>query len=420
MRNAFVVFALCLLTQQFAIGQVGPTEITNSDIITMTKAGIGEQTIILAIQRGHVMFDTSPQALVSLKSGGVSDQVLNAMLASDSRKSQIGSDQQPTKTKSNLIGVSSGSSDVDRVVSFRRGCESGDMDACANLGFYYGMGWGVSKDSSEAAAFFKKACDGGSSNGCHFQKANTSSTLSGSSQTENPNENGGPAKPSDAERAATFKRGCDSGGLDACVNLAIDYRMGWGVSKDLSQAAALLKKACDGGNTNGCHFQEAAKSSTLQHKQSDIQAQNRSQGLTLRVRVLQEQSVPYTQESGGGISTRCNIVGTSNTSAYANTLGNSTFGNATTSSNQHMSCNTYDTTIRWPHVLNVMFAEASDGNSYMFACDRAWRWSKCVPLRAGQVFNARFTDKGLEVEAFSTKGKEETPTYHVLQSKSLR
>jgi hypothetical protein len=140
------------------------------------------------------------------------------------------------------------------------------------------------------------------------------------------------------------------------------------------------------------------------------------EGLTLKV--LQAQSVPYIQQSGGGISTSCNIVGSANTSAYANSVGNSTFGNATTNSNQHMSCNSYDTTVRWPHVLNVMFAEASNGNSYMFACDRAWRWSKCVPLQAGQVFNARFTEKGLEVEAFNTKGKEENPTYHVLQSKS--
>jgi hypothetical protein len=39
--------------------------------------------------------------------------------------------------------------------------------------------------------------------------------------------------------------------------------------------------------------------------------QTASQGLTLKV--LQEQSVPYTQESGGGVSTSCNIVGTANT-----------------------------------------------------------------------------------------------------------
>jgi hypothetical protein len=141
-----------------------------------------------------------------------------------------------------------------------------------------------------------------------------------------------------------------------------------------------------------------------------------SQGLTLKV--LQEQSVPYTQESRGGISTSCNIVGTANTSANVNTYGNSAYGNATTNSNQHMSCNSYDTTIRWPHVLNVMFAQGSNGNSYIIACDRAWRWSKCVPLRAGDVFNARFTEKGIEVEATNTKGKVENPTYQVLQSKS--
>jgi hypothetical protein len=138
------------------------------------------------------------------------------------------------------------------------------------------------------------------------------------------------------------------------------------------------------------------------------------------LKILQEQSVPYTQESGGGISTSCNIVGTANTSAYVNAYGSSAYGNATTNSNQRMSCNSYDTTIRWPHVLNVMFAQASDGNSYIIACDRAWRWSKCVPLRAGDAFKAHFTEKGIEVEAINTKGKEENPTYHILQSKSWR
>ena len=85
-----------------------------------------------------------------------------------------------------------------------------------------------------------------------------------------------------------------------------------------------------------------------------------------------------------------------------------------------MTCNSYDTTIRWPHVLNVMFAQASDGNSYIIACDRAWRWSKCVPLRAGDVFKAHFTDKGIEVEAISVKINDESPTYHILQSRASR
>jgi len=102
------------------------------------------------------------------------------------------------------------------------------------------------------------------------------------------------------------------------------------------------------------------------------------------------------------------------------TAGNSTFGNATTNLGLTMNCNSYDTTIRWPHVLNAMLVEASDGNAYIIACDRAWRWSKCVPLRAGEVFNAQHTSKGMAVQAFNTKGQESEPTYTILQSKSLR
>jgi hypothetical protein len=140
----------------------------------------------------------------------------------------------------------------------------------------------------------------------------------------------------------------------------------------------------------------------------------------LTIRVLEGQSVPYVQKIGGGPSTSCTISGGSTTAYSANTIGNYTYGNANTSTGLHMTCNTYDTTMNWPHVLNVMLVEASDGNAYMIACDRAWAWSKCVPLRAGDTFNARQTSKGLAVQALNAKGKESEPTYAILQSKTLR
>ena len=139
----------------------------------------------------------------------------------------------------------------------------------------------------------------------------------------------------------------------------------------------------------------------------------------LRLRVLQEQSVPYVQQAGGGVSTTCTISGTANTSMNATTTGNTTFGNAATTSGAQMNCNSYDRTMRWPHVLNAMLVEASDGNAYIIACDRAWRWSKCVPLRAGDSYNARLGPKGMVVQTFNTKGNESEPTYTVLQSKAL-
>ena len=49
-----------------------------------------------------------------------------------------------------------------------------------------------------------------------------------------------------------------------------------------------------------------------------------------------------------------------------------------------------------------------------------YTYGKCVPLRAGDTFNARQTSKGLAVQAFNSKGKESEPTYTILQSKVLR
>jgi hypothetical protein len=141
---------------------------------------------------------------------------------------------------------------------------------------------------------------------------------------------------------------------------------------------------------------------------------------SVTIRVLQSESVPYTQQYGSGISTNCSITGTANTTGMENTFGNTTYGNATTNSNLRMNCASYNNTYGWPHMLNVMFVEASDGNAYIIACDKAWRWSKCGPLNAGQTFNARFTPKGIEVEAVTVKGKAIRPVYGVLQSRAMQ
>lgn len=65
--------------------------------------------------------------------------------------------------------------------------------------------------------------------------------------------------------------------------------------------------------------------------------------------------------------------------------------------------------MNWPHVLNVMLVEASDGNAYIIACDRAWAWSKCVPLRAGDTFNARRTSKGWPWSPLTKREKGQNP-----------
>jgi hypothetical protein len=55
--------------------------LTNDDIINMTKQGFGPPLIIKLIQTSDTNFDVSPQALIDLKSAGVSESVMEAMLS---------------------------------------------------------------------------------------------------------------------------------------------------------------------------------------------------------------------------------------------------------------------------------------------------------------------------------------------------
>jgi hypothetical protein len=406
MTIKLAALALCLLASHLAMGQAAPAEITNSDVVSMTKAGIGEHTIILAIQRGPVKFDTSPQALIALKKAGVSDQVLNAILSSPSAtRSETKSSQsqpvsqgaQPSSEENARQPVQAGGSrDVcapqpgESVVasSVRTACcENGFQSSCSNLAHFYETGTqGLPRDLSIANDLKKRACQSGVEPGdCSVKISDPTERMA-------------------FERAiALTDPTAEAATLEAFLQLYPHSA----ASAAVYQMLAEIKRETA---TNKSPPQ-AVSPVTIQRA-----PQTAAQGLTLRI--LQSQSVPYIQESGGGISTSCSIVGTVNTSAYVNAYGNSAYGNATTNSNQHMSCNSYDTTMRWPHVLNVMFAEGSDGNSYIIACDAAWRWSKCNPLRAGDTFNARFTPKGIEVQATNAKGKEENPTYRVLQSRS--
>jgi hypothetical protein len=483
----------------------------------MTKAGIGEQTIILTIQRGPVKIDTSPQSLIALKQAGVSDQVLNAILTATAKDAGITtageSNSAPNVGVQTQIGIKA-PAEFNAYQSFSK---QSDPRAKAIAGEQFLMQYPQSavrgavldalidtyqqqqnpEQSLNAATrllqidpnqmkalfvsvFIKKkqcaesvdstgkakdtqTCDDAArlaSRGLQITKPASLAADRWSKQTTT-------AYPvfhsalalDDTVAKSDFKAGQEEyiaelklyddeqsqkAGLTDTLLLAQSYSQP-GASQDLKQAVWFYARVWNfapanykaqiepkleyyyreyhGGLDGLDAIKQQAEASlfppeTFTITPSSTRAEVPSQGLTLRV--LQEQSVPYTQEAGGGISASCNIVGTANTSAYATAYGNSAYGNATTNSNQHMTCNSYDTTIRWPHVLNVMFAQGSDGNSYIIACDRAWRWSKCNPLRAGEVFSARFTGGGIDVQAVSSKGKEESITYKVLQSRAWR
>ena len=56
----------------------------NQDVLKMQKAGLSEDTILAAMQKERGEFDTSTDALIELKKAGVSEKIIQKMIASQS------------------------------------------------------------------------------------------------------------------------------------------------------------------------------------------------------------------------------------------------------------------------------------------------------------------------------------------------
>jgi hypothetical protein len=116
----------------------------------------------------------------------------------------------------------------------------------------------------------------------------------------------------------------------------------------------------------------------------------------LALTVLQAKSATFTHGANNSSQTNCQING------------------------NNIDCGTHDTSFQGFRGLSyLMLATSSDGNTYMFGCDAAWRWSHCAGLRVGTTFRARFDNGRLAVIAkFGTpeKFKEKEIKYQVFQS----
>ena len=62
---------------------------SNDDVIKMVKGGLGEATVLQAIDAAEAGFDTSPDGLVKLKGGGVSDTVIQRIIARKSAAAAV-------------------------------------------------------------------------------------------------------------------------------------------------------------------------------------------------------------------------------------------------------------------------------------------------------------------------------------------
>lgn len=75
------VILLCMVLM-FAVRIVPAAEVlTNDSIVTMVKAGLGEELILGKIKISQGQYDVSTDGLVKLKKDGVSDKTIQAMMA---------------------------------------------------------------------------------------------------------------------------------------------------------------------------------------------------------------------------------------------------------------------------------------------------------------------------------------------------
>jgi hypothetical protein len=74
--------------------------LTNSDVVSMLKAGLSPELVVAKIKASKTNFDTSPAALAELKQGGVPENVLMAMVeAGAASASKPGSEQRNTQAE---------------------------------------------------------------------------------------------------------------------------------------------------------------------------------------------------------------------------------------------------------------------------------------------------------------------------------
>jgi hypothetical protein len=454
LRKILSLLILMSIPLGFMVAQDSNRILTNTDIINMAKSGIGEQTIILTIEKATTKFDTTPEALIRLKTAGVSDAVLNAMLGASpaptaARTEPVQQDCSPTLdevlgtvgTPANIAAVRSvriawksvlnrptGSTtlQIDRVTEYPDRIYVA-MQPSSGVGativitpdFNYMISGKMT--TAVPAATLEDMTSSLKLEPIYIaqHRDQYSCVLEGAEQIGNINtaklkikgegqEGELNVDPISGRLLRTTYPGIPSG------QVMIDYS-DW---RQVGQIYGSFKRhVTNSGGTIDMAVSEYQVNPPTDAKLFQAPAGQTSPAVTLKV--LQAESVPYTVQTNGGINTSCNINGSINTTGTISTYGNTTYGTATSTPNLQMNCRSTDTTVRWTHVLNAMLVQASDGNAYIIACDRAWRWSKCTPLKAGDTFLAKRGDKGFIVQSINSKSKEQEATYSVLQSKSL-
>jgi hypothetical protein len=446
-----------------AVDRSNRAALTNADVIRLVKARIGERTILLEIKGRPTRFDTSAQALVRLKKAGVSERILEAMIEASSQPVSAAEDgAASTETAQPLTGEEMIAKALNAI---------GPHEKLIGI---HAIRWTVSVAQSvpdgpagETQTFFEEGVRmypglqyvGMQRPSGEWEKVVVTPAFGYQSTREMT-----VALP--AARARVYREEMKFDPVYVAQHLADYIFTPLGTEMKDGRAVDVLRISADGldytwridgqtGRLLEAQHQVASGEVTVRYgdyravdglmlpfKRSVVtvdrateltvtaykvnpemdgtlwlQPASLSQG-ALRLKVLDTESVSYTQDLGGGNSANCQMQASAGASGAGDSLDDMGFSREP-GSNLKMICNSWDQNSILRRMLNAMLVASSDGNAYVIACDKAWHWSKCVPLQQGVIFHGSRSENKIDVQGINDNGKDVEAEYTILATKPL-
>ena len=453
MSRRIVVFILLVMSiSGLAVAQDSSAPLTNEDVVKMTKAGIDEHTLVLTLRDEPGNFDTSSQALIRLKKAGVSAAVMNEMLdlrtiAKAPENPKPGGEQLLQKAL-DAIAPRDRLAKIHAIRWTGNFTETRNGDAASykeeRIEFYPDRVYLSVLRSTGLTTKLVVTPEFSFQNSGHITRAVAVSIAEPYRQqmkfdpiyvAQHSGDYTLTAQGSVETGGATvdFLK-LSLGGLD--YRWAIDSQTGRLLSTEYqTRSGRVIRQYSDYRLIDGVYLPfrwrttesgRTTESTISQYEVNPVVDENLFQrpdfsvDTPLSLKVLQLERVPHEQEVDMEIAVNCQISDSPNVSTNSDSLEDTALLVEQDDSNISMSCNTWEKANFLPQILNAMLVAASDGNAYIIACDKTWRWSKCVPLHVGQVLNATHTNRGIEVEVDSTPGKERKAIYSVLKTQVLQ
>lgn len=149
--NTVVAAVVCLIVTMSL--SAGTATMTNDDVIKLVKAGMAETLILSTIDVSDPQFDTSADALIKLKTAGVSDAVINRMITKKSGQAvqppQTGKDVTcKLATSENLQAIMDGDKQIN--LSYRQADIDEDVSAGSTIASFFTLGVAPEKGTVSA------------------------------------------------------------------------------------------------------------------------------------------------------------------------------------------------------------------------------------------------------------------------------